>query len=471
MFKNSFPSWRKKTRTKTAPASVPCDCNSISRKKVNHIAEQIDQPVSSRLQVMNFLNEVAEKYPKAISFASGRPAERFFELQEAGEHLSRFIQHFAATSNLELDATFNRLAQYGRTNGIINSLIARQIANDEKITCSADQIIVTAGCQEAMDLCATTLCAAPGDVILTKTPTYIGITGVADLNGIPIIPFDCTTPDEFVPALRAAVTSAVGRGLRPRALYLIPDFDNPTGVSIPPEVRTGIIELCAQNEIVVLEDNPYGLFRYEETAIPTMFSLDHHGCVIYLGTYSKTICPALRVGYAVLPEHLFGRQERTALLMERLSQAKSFGTVNTSQLAQAIVGGVLLKENFSLSKITGRARQFYRSNRDALISALSNEFGTNGEKVQWNVPAGGFFLTVSVPFEFTDKEAEICARDYELLVMPLAFFSLNKTRHRGVRFAFSNTTPEFISEGISRFRRFVDDTKSFRSDQEVNLPV
>jgi (S)-3,5-dihydroxyphenylglycine transaminase len=409
---------------------------------------------------MNFLNEISERYPKAISFASGRPAERFFDLKNSGEHISQFIQHFAASSDLGIDAAFNRLAQYGRTNGIINSFIARQIANDEKITCSANQIIVTAGCQEAMNLCATTLCTAPGDVVLARTPTYIGITGVADLNGIPLIPFECGSSNEFVPALRAAVISAEGQGLRPRALYLIPDFDNPTGDSLPRETREEIIEFCARKEIVVLEDNPYGLFRYEETPIPTMFALDHHGCVIYLGTYSKTICPALRVGYAILPEHLFGQKDKTAFLMEQLSQAKSFGTVNTSQLAQAIVGGVLLKENFSLAKITDRANQFYKSNRDALISALGKEFGSNGEKVHWNVPAGGFFLTVSLPFEFTHKEAEVCARDYELLVMPLVFFSLNDTKHRGVRFAFSNTTSEFISEGISRFGRFVSDYKN-----------
>ncbi|MDP9975352.1 (S)-3,5-dihydroxyphenylglycine transaminase [Variovorax paradoxus] len=415
------------------------------------------QPASSRLQVMNFLNEIAEKYPRAISFASGRPAERFFDLQSSGEHISHFIQHFAETNRLGVDAAFNRLAQYGRTNGIINSLISRQIANDEKIDCNADQVIVTAGCQEAMDLCLTTLCPDPKDVVLARTPTYIGITGVADLNGIPLVPFECTRPEEFVTELRAATVRAENQGLRPRALYLIPDFDNPTGASLPRETREEIIEFCAAKEIVVLEDNPYGLFRFEEAPIPTMFTLDRRGCVIYLGTYSKTICPALRVGYAILPERLFGKKDRSILLMDQLSQAKSFGTVNTSQLAQAIVGGVLLKENFSLAKIVSRTTQFYRTNRDTLIAALGREFGSNGRKLQWNIPAGGFFLTVTLPFEFTDKEAEICARDYEVLVMPLAFFSLNDSKHRGVRLAFSNTTSEFISEGISRFRRFVND--------------
>ncbi|WP_280812551.1 PLP-dependent aminotransferase family protein [Variovorax boronicumulans] len=409
---------------------------------------------------MNFLNEIAEKYPKAVSFASGRPAERFFDLQHSGEHISHFIRHFAEFNHLGVDAAFNRIAQYGRTNGIINSFVSRQIANDEKINCNENQVIVTAGCQEAMDLCLTTLCPDPRDVVLARTPTYIGITGVADLNQIPLIPFECAAPEDFVAELQKATISAESKGLRPRALYLIPDFDNPTGSSLPRETREEIIEFCAQKEIAVLEDNPYGLFRFEEAPIPTMFALDRHGCVIYLGTYSKTICPALRVGYAILPEHLFGQKDRTVALMEQLSQAKSFGTVNTSQLAQAIVGGVLLQENFSLARITSRATEFYKTNRDALIAALGNEFGSNGERVQWNVPTGGFFLTVTVPFEFTHKEAEICARDYEVLVMPLAFFALNDTKHRGVRLAFSNTNSEFISEGVSRFARFVGDYRA-----------
>ncbi|MDP9968071.1 (S)-3,5-dihydroxyphenylglycine transaminase [Variovorax paradoxus] len=429
----------------------------------NIIGTKAAQPTSSRLQVMNFLNEIAESYPNAISFASGRPAERFFDLQSSGEHISSFIHHFAKANRLGVDAAFNRLAQYGRTNGIINSLISRQIANDEKIHCNASQVIVTAGCQEAMDLCLTTLCPEPTDVVLARTPTYIGITGVADLNGIPLVPFECTAPEEFVSALRAATISAEAKGLRPRALYLIPDFDNPTGTSLPQEIRKEIIEFCAKNEIVVLEDNPYGLFRFEEAPIPTMFALDRHGCVIYLGTYSKTICPALRVGFAVLPERLFGMTDRTVLLMEKLSQAKSFGTVNTSQLAQAIVGGVLLKENFSLAKIVSRTTQFYKTNRDALLAALGREFGSNGSNLQWNVPAGGFFLTVTTPFEFTDKEAEICARDYGVLIMPLAFFSLNDSKHQGVRLAFSNTTSELISEGISRFARFINDRKALQA--------
>jgi len=409
---------------------------------------------------MNFLNEIAEKHPNAISFASGRPAEQFFDLKNSGEHISRFIQYFSKHSRLGIDAAFNRLAQYGRTNGIINSLIARQVANDEKINCTENQVIVTAGCQEAMDLCLTTLCSECNDVVLARTPTYIGITGVADLNGIPLIPFQCNKPEEFLTALQAAVVSSEKCGQRPRALYLIPDFDNPTGTSLPLETRKEIIEFCAHRGIVILEDNPYGLFRFEETAIPTMFALDHHGCVIYLGTYSKTICPALRIGYAILPECLFGEKEKTASLMEQISQAKSFGTVNTSQFAQAIVGGVLLKEEFSLERITARATQFYRTNRDALIAALEKEFKHSESDVCWNVPAGGFFLTVSVPFSFGHQEADICARDYEVLVMPLAFFALNDVEHKEVRLAFSNSSPELISEGISRFGRFVRDRRS-----------
>ena len=421
------------------------------------MAAVLSAPVAasaSRLGVMNFLNEIAEQHPQAISFASGRPTDRFFDIQNASVQLAAFIDHQARLQKLEPSLVFSRLSQYGRTNGIINDLIAQQVGNDEAIACHAGQVLVTAGCQEAMDLCATTLCRRPGDAILVKSPTYIGITGVADLNGIPLVPFSCEGSAGMAGALREAVQGARREGLRPRVLYLVPDFDNPTGVSLDRAAREAVIAYCADEGIVVLEDNPYRMFRFEGDAIPTMHSLDRHGCVIYLGTYSKTVCPALRIGFAILPRRLFGDAGRATALMGELSQAKSFGTVNTSQVAQAIVGGVLLQEKLSLRRSVARATAHYRANRDAMVQALGDVFGSG--PVRWNVPAGGFFLTVALPFAFGQAEAQACAGQHGVLVMPLSFFAIDDAPNRGVRLAFSSVARERIPEGIARFAGFVN---------------
>ncbi|MEO8153218.1 MAG: PLP-dependent aminotransferase family protein [Rhizobacter sp.] len=407
----------------------------------------------SRLDVMNFLNEVAGRFPQAISFASGRPAEAFFDVQDYPARLPEFVRHLQATRGTSYESTFNMLAQYGNTNGLINDLVARQVLIDEGICCDAAQVIMTAGCQEAMDLCVTTLCEGPDDVLLVRSPTYIGITGVADLNGIEMVPFSCDEHQDVATQLLGAIVAAEARGKRPRALYLVPDFDNPTGVVLTHEEREAVITVCAQHGIVVLEDNPYGLFRFEGEAVARMAALDQQGCVVYLGTYAKTLCPALRVGFAIVPPTLFGDAGAARALMGRLSQAKSFVTVNTSQITQAIVGGVLLAEDFSLARRIEPAIDFYRRNRDAMLEALEAAFPID-VGVRWNRPQGGFFLAVTLPIDFGHAQAHECARE-GVVTMPLSFFALNDAENRRVRLAFSNSDPERVREGVARFGRYV----------------
>lgn len=411
----------------------------------------------SRLDVMNFLNEMAGKFPQAVSFASGRPAEAFFDIERWIAEIPRFVRHQAGQTGTSEASALNVMAQYGRTSGIVNAQIARQAGLDEGIACEASQVIVTAGCQEAISLCVTTLCQHPDDVLLVRSPTYIGITGVADLNGIEIAPFSSSTDDPLKSALAATLRDMEQRGKRVRALYLVPTFDNPTGTVIARAEREDIIALCAEKKIVILEDNPYGMYRFEGEPIPSMYELDTHGCVVYLGTYSKTVCPALRIGYAVVPHDLLGEAGAGATFLARLAQAKSFSTVNTSQIAQAVLGGLLLAEEGSLQRLVAPSIDFYRANRDAMVACLSAAFGGMDERISWNTPQGGFFLIVNLPFAFKAREAHICASDYGVLAMPLSFFALNDAHDNCVRLAFSNATPEAIRTGIERFSRFVKD--------------
>jgi len=408
------------------------------------------------MAVMNFLNEIASEYPSAVSFASGRPAETLFDVEKFLARVPDFVRHLAQQQRMSVASAYNLLAQYGRTNGIINDLIASQVAADEGIQCAANRVLVTTGCQEAMELCVTTLCRDKNDVILARSPTYIGITGVADLHQVEIVPFSCQEQN-VAAALEEAVAGAERRGKRPRALYLVPDFDNPTGEVLSRSTREQIISFCARKSIVILEDNPYALFRYEGANIPRMISLDTQGCVAYLGTYSKTVCPGLRVGFVILPQKLFGDPLASQSLLDELSQAKSFVTCNTSQISQAAVGGVLLAESCSLSRRITPAIEVYRKNRDTMLNALARAFCEHGDRVQWNKPEGGFFLTVTLPFRFKKRETQICAEEYGVIVMPLSFFALIDDQDYRVRLAFSNTTPARIEDGIERFSRFVHD--------------
>lgn len=413
------------------------------------------QTGTSRLAVMNFLNEVAGDFPDAISLASGRPAEAFFDLERWLDAIPLYQREFAARRDLSYADAGRLLAQYGRTNGIVNELIAGQLAQDEGVRGRSEHVVVTAGCQEALALCLLSLCENRNDVVIARDPTYIGMTGVADLHGIEIVPLHSKEDGQLAAELEAVAETLRSQGKRARALYLIPEFDNPTGTVLSLEARQALLEVCAGQRIAVLEDNPYGMFRYEGARLPTLYEIDRAGCVIYLFTYSKTLCPAVRVGGALVPDTLFGDAAAARTLVANLGERKSFLTVNTSQLNQALIGGMLLAQQGTLHALIAPQLEHYRRNRDLLLAALEKEFADQRDVVRWNRPEGGFFLTMTLPFAFGQAEVLRCAREQHVIPMPLSFFSLSGTCQDSIRLAFSNVEPSLIGEGVARLGQFV----------------
>jgi (S)-3,5-dihydroxyphenylglycine transaminase len=408
----------------------------------------------ARSNVMNFLNEIAQRHPQAISFASGRPAERFFRLGEWAQAATLFFEHHARRLGVTSEAALQHLAQYGPTSGIAREEIAKQLRIDHGVPCVPDRVVVTAGCQEAMALCIVALCSSPGRVLLVRNPTYIGATGVADAAGIPVVPIAQADGEPLDSALKQTIANLAAQGITPGALYLIPDFDNPTGDVLSRELRQRIIEVSAHHRIAILEDNPYGMFRFDGAPVPSMAQLDSHGCVIHLGTYSKTMFPTIRVGSAAFPETLFGDFDSSTRLIEEVVRRKSFLTVNTSQYCQAVVAGVLHQSGFTLADHVREPASFYRTNRDVMIEALQEGFRGYEERVSWSCPEGGFFLTLKLPFEFGDAELEACAASHRVLAMPMRYFAIDDSHRDMVRLAYSNVDPDAVREGIGRFCTF-----------------
>lgn len=411
------------------------------------------------LDVMNFLNEVVLRHPTAISFAPGRPSEAFLDVAGRIAGVERFVDHQAERSGLSPERVLDHLGQYNRTNGIIHDLIARQLAEDEAIRVEPEAVIVTNGCQEAMLILLMGLFESGRDVLLVSDPTYIGITGAARLLGIPLVPVPMG-PDGLEPAEVAAVVAEVRRsGRRPRALYDIPDFNNPLGTSMPVDHRRALLELAEEEDFLILEDNPYGMFAYDGPPAPTLKSLDRSRRVIYLGSFSKTLCPGLRAGYLVADQRVAGEDGAEVLLAEELSKVKSLTTVTTSPLVQAMVGGFLLAHGCSL---VGRVREmlpFYRRNRDRMLESLERTFGAAGTSppaVRWNRPQGGFFLTVTLPFPCDRERLRRCAGEYGVICCPMPFFSLSEGWENRIRLAFSYVSPDEIEEGVRRLGRFAE---------------
>ncbi|OWA04793.1 GntR family transcriptional regulator [Streptomyces sp. CS227] len=410
------------------------------------------------LDAMNFLNEVVARFPDALSFAPGRPTEGTFEPEDLARHLRSYTTYLEQELGWSRDQVRTQLFQYGRTNGIIHELIARTVANDEGIEVPPEAVVVTTGCQEAMLLTLRALFARPEDTLLVSSPCYVGITGVARLLGIQVrpVPEGPDGPDPL--AVRAAVRAAKRAGQRPRAFYVVPDFANPSGASMSRAARELLLAVAEEEELLVLEDDPYGFFVRTGEARPTLKALDRGRRVVHLGSFAKTALPGARVGYVLADQEVVGPGGGRTLLADELSKIKSMTTVNTSAVSQAVIGGLLVESGCRLREANSAAVAHYRTTMDTLLDALERHFPAERRAelgVSWNRPDGGFFLVVDVPFTADHKALELSARAFGVLWTPMCDFHLDGGGTRQLRLSCSSQSPEAITEGIARLAAFI----------------
>nr|WP_042184970.1 PLP-dependent aminotransferase family protein [Kibdelosporangium sp. MJ126-NF4]CEL16421.1 putative aminotransferase [Kibdelosporangium sp. MJ126-NF4]CTQ90373.1 putative aminotransferase [Kibdelosporangium sp. MJ126-NF4] len=411
------------------------------------------------LTSMNFLNEVAERYPDALSFAAGRPVETFFDLEQVHEDLRRFCDHLERTQGRSAADVRRTVLQYGRTKGIVHDLVARNLAVDEGMTVDPEAIVVTVGCQEAMVLVLRALRRDSSDVVLAVSPTYVGLTGAARLVDLPVTPVRSGPTGVDFDDLTRQIRTARQAGQRPRACYVMPDFANPSGVSMDLATRRRLLDVAEQEDILLLEDNPYGLFHFGDHRTPTLKALDDRRRVVYLGSFAKSAVPGARVGYVVADQRVRDANGTITLLADELSKIKSMLTVNTSPIAQAVIGGRLLAGDGSLVPSNEATREHYERNVTQIIAGLAARFGEGPlrDDVSWNVPAGGFFVVVTVPFDVDDQLLEQSAKRYGVLWTPMSHFYGSSGGERQLRLSASVVTPEQIEIGLDRLYAFVSD--------------
>jgi len=402
------------------------------------------------LTSMTFLNEVASHYPDAISLAAGRPYEEFYDVEDLHRYLRRFTRHLSEDLGYDEGAVRRTLFQYGRTKGIIHHLVARNLSVDEGIEIDPEAVVVTVGCQEAMFLVLRALRATADDVLLAVSPTYVGLTGAARLTDLPVRPVATGADGIDLDDLVAQAKAARAEGLRPRALYVMPDFANPSGRSLGLATRERLLEIAAEQDLLLLEDNPYGLFHGDHPRVPTLKALDTRRRVVYLGSFAKTALPGVRVGYVVADQRVRGGGP----LADELAKLKSMLTVNTSAIAQAVAGGKLLEHDCSLVGANRREREVYAANLTHLTDGLAKRFGEDSG-VTWTVPSGGFFVVVDVPFVVDDALLERSAHDFGVLWTPMGHFYDHDGEVRALRLSCSAVTPARIDQGLDRLAGFV----------------
>jgi (S)-3,5-dihydroxyphenylglycine transaminase len=405
------------------------------------------------LTSMNFLNEIVGHHPDAVSFAPGRPFEEFFDVAALHTWLDLFCDHLRNDRGFTEQQVRTTLFQYGRTKGIVHELVARHLMVDEGIDVDPEHLVVTVGCQEAMFLVLRALRATERDVLLSVSPTYVGLTGAARLLDLPVLPVSPGGCGVDLVDLAAQVAAARDAGLRPRACYVMPDFANPSGGSLDLETRRRLLELAEREDLLLIEDNPYGLFHDGDGRLPTLKALDTACRVVYLGSFAKTALPGARVGYVVADQRVQGSAGTFA---DELSKIKSMITVNTSPVAQAIVGGRLLQHGGSLTRANIREREIYQGNLRHLLHGLKVRFG-DLPQVQWNVPTGGFFIVLTLPFVIDDELLEYSARVHGVLWTPMQHFYGGSGGRRQMRLSFSSLDPRQIELGLDRLAALVAD--------------
>lgn len=407
------------------------------------------------LASMDFLNEVAERHPHAIPLAAGRPYDGFLSPEVVRRHLDTYHRYLRTELGQGEERATRTMLQYGPAQGVINEVVTRHLAVDEGIRTGPESIVITVGCQEAMFLVLKALRGNDRDCVLAVSPTYVGLNGAAKLADMTVLPVPTDDTGVCLSELVATIHRARSQGRSPRALYVMPDFANPSAVSMDLTARRALLRLAEEEDILLIEDNPYGLFHGGERRVPTLKALDGGRRVVYLGSFAKTVVPGARVGYAVSDQGVTDRDGRSTTLAHHLARLKSMLTVNTSPIAQAVVAGRLLENGYSLARANQRERRFYQHNLQHLLRGLESRFSAVSDQVTWNAPLGGFFVVVTLPFRVGDEELRQCADEHGVLWTPMSHFYGAEGGENQLRLSCSAVSTEAIDTGLDGLRDYV----------------
>jgi 2-aminoadipate transaminase len=361
--------------------------------------------------------------PEVVSLAGGMPNLTALPLDSLSEQVADVISRDGLVA-----------LQYGSAHGLpeLRDQICDVMAL-EGISGHPDDVVVTVGSQMGLDMVTRIFCD-PGDVVLAEGPSYVGALGTFGAYQADVVHV-AMDDDGLVPeALRQALTAAEAAGRPVKFLYTIPNFHNPAGVTLAVSRRAEILEICRQHRVLVVEDNPYGLLGFDGQTYPALRSMDPDN-VVYLGSFSKTFAAGLRVGWVLAPH----------AVREKLMLAAESATLCPPTLNQMIVSRYLATHDWK-----GQIKSFqsaYRDRRDAMLSALEQHMPAG---CSWTVPAGGFFVWMTVPEGVDTKAMLPRAVTARVAYVSGTGFYADGLGSRQMRLSFCYPTPERITEGVRR---------------------
>lgn len=420
----------------------------------SQLHSSLDDPV---LGSINFLNEIISKFPEAISFAPGAPNPAHLRDIDINRYVERYIQHLCSNHGLSLEKAHRLLYQYGPASGLINDLVAAALCKDYGMNVAPKSLVITVGAQEAMLIVLRAIFRNSCEKLAVVTPCFVGILGAARLLDINVVGIDETQEGIDLNQLDEVCKQARKCNQPIRALYVAPNYSNPSGTVLDLAMRQQLLVLAKRHDFLIIEDNTYGFTAPLGKEIPTLKALDSANCVIFLGTFAKICLPGARVGYVIADQIVVSANGATHLLADSLATIKSMTTVNTSPICQALIGGMLLEKGGSLAALEREKSELYRSNLAKLLSALQSCIPhRNAEMmgISWNQPSGGFFVRVRLPIPADIALLEHCASNYGVLWTPMSPFYLNNAGNYELRLSCSYLSPEQIEKGVGRLATF-----------------
>jgi len=302
-----------------------------------------------------------------------------------------------------------------------------------------DDVIVTTGGQQAIDLICKTL-VDPGDVVVCEAPTYPGAIPVFCSYEAEVVQIECDEDGMRIEELEAVLSRLEDEGRRPKFVYSVPSFQNPAGVTLSLERRRRLVELARQRELLVVEDNPYGLLRFSGDPMPPLYQLDGGDFVIYVGTFSKILSPGIRLGWAVAPPPV----------MEKIVLGKQAADLCTSTLTQYFVREYFAEGRWQ--EYVASLVEIYRRRRDTMLDALEEHFPA---QATWTEPQGGLFIWATLPDYIDTGDLLAKALREDVAFVPGESAYVDERGRSSMRLNFSGVSEDSIREGVRRIGRAI----------------
>ncbi|NBQ66846.1 MAG: PLP-dependent aminotransferase family protein [Actinobacteria bacterium] len=309
----------------------------------------------------------------------------------------------------------------------------------EGIKANPNDVLVTTGSQQALDLISR-IFIDPGDVVLVEAPSYVGALGTFAQYEASVVHVEMDQNGLIPESLRQAIKTLRYQGRRIKFLYLIPNYQNPAGVLLPADRRTEILDICRREKIFIVEDNPYGLLGFDRPSPNAMRAEDSEN-VIYLGSFSKTIVPGFRIGWALVPQSL----------KEKLVIASESSILCPSNFSQMAIASYLANQPWREQIASFCA--LYKVRRDAMLSALDAYFP---KAATWTKPAGGFYVWVTLPPEIDTKAMVPRAIAAKVAYVPGTAFYADGFGSWSLRLSYCYPTPERITQGVMALSKVVE---------------